>query len=220
MDKKRGPIRPNTSLPNRHTGYIACSGYGKSQALKQNPDIPKRGARVMLWDPDEDHNAIHFDDWGKYVKAVVAGMKSRRGFRLAWAGDVSVSMFLKWCGLAWECLDGERSMYLIIEELADVQSSPGKASDEFGVLFRRARKYGGIIHWCSQRSEEVSKTAYSQTNNYYIGYPNGTCPESKVKEIARLMSCKPDDLYNLKPLQFRRKIGNKTDTIQLKYKKI
>ncbi|GFZ84008.1 hypothetical protein GCM10011403_29440 [Pseudohongiella nitratireducens] len=213
-------IRANPSLPNRHTGYIACSGYGKSQALKQNTDIPKKGARVLLWDPDNDHKATHFDDWSKFVRAVVAGMKSGKGFRLAWAGEVSQSRFESFCRLVWECLDGQRLLYIIIEELADVQNSPGKASQWCGQLFRRARKYGGIIHWCSQRSEEISKTVFSQTENYFIGYPNDTCTPSRVSEMSRIARCTPDDLYRLKPLQFRRKKGREATTIQLKYKKI
>lgn len=214
-------IHQNPSLPNRHTGYIACSGYGKSQALKQNPDIPKRGARVLLWDPDEDHQATHYTHWKSYVQAVRKAMYSGYGFRLAWAGEVSQEQFEKFCQLCWVCLDGRRALFIIIEELADVQKSAGKASNWFGQLCRKARKYYGILHWTSQRAEEIPNTVLTQTENFWIGYPNDTCPPSGVEKLARLARCPngSKDLYELDKLQYFHKSGRESRRVTLKYQK-
>ncbi len=217
-------INQNPSLENRHTGYVACSGYGKSQALKQNPDIPpmNKGARVLLWDPDEDHKAAHYTSWRHFVQAVKAGMKSGGGFRLAWAGAVSEEQFELFCKLCFVCLNGERALYIIIEELADVQKSIGKASNWFGQIMRKSRKYHGIVHWTSQRVEEIPKTAVSQSNNFYIGFPNDTATKQQVEKLARIGRAAggADALYALQPLQFYRKIGRESSLITLKYKNI
>lgn len=215
-------INQNPSLPNRHTGYIACSGYGKSQALKQNSEIPKRGARVLLWDADEDHRATHYTNWKQYVRAVREAMRSGHGFRLAWAGDVSEEQFELFCQLCWICLDGKRPLFIIIEELADVQKSIGKASNWFGQLCRKSRKYNGIMHWTSQRVEEIPKTAVSQSNNFYIGFPNDTATKQQVEKLARIARAQggAGALYKLEPLQFYRKIGRESSLITLKYKNL
>lgn len=215
-------IRQDASLPNRHTGYIACSGYGKSQALKQNPDIPARDARVILWDTDEDHKCHHYETRAEFIRAVVAGMKSGKGFRIGWCGRVDVQTFEWWCSVVWSCLDGAMPLFIIIEELADVQPSVGKASDVFGQVCRKARKYGGILHWTSQRSEEISKTVYSQTQNYYIGFPNDTCSRQQADKLARVARCPggADDLYSLKPLQFWHKTADDSRLVTLKYKNL
>lgn len=174
-----------------------------------------------MWDPDEDHNAAHYESWPAFHKAVLRGMRSGKGFRIAWSGEVSVEYFEKFCELCFVCLDGDRQLFILIEELADV-SSAGKASHWFGQLCRKARKYNGVLHWTSQRSEEIPKTVFSQTPNYYIGYPNDTAPENKVRELARLARCPggANDLRSLKPLEFFIKKGTESERKQLKYKNL
>lgn len=213
-------IRPDTQHSNRHTGYLAASGYGKSQALGQNPDIPAKGARVLMWDPDEDYRATRFTDRKKFVRAVSACIRSGKGFRLAWSGTGDVDTFEWFCQVVWAALDGEHLTYLIIDELSTVQPSSGKATPAFGELCRRGRKYGLIMHWCSQRSEEISKTVFTQTQSYWIGYPNDTCPPGGVAKLARIARCHVDDLYALQPLQYYQKKGTEVKKVVLKGKKI
>ncbi len=67
---------PNTSLYNVNTLYLACSGGGKSQALKQNKTIPRQGVRVLLWDIDHDHAANRFENMPEYIRAVKSAIKS------------------------------------------------------------------------------------------------------------------------------------------------
>lgn len=213
---------PNPALDNLHTGYIAMSGFGKSQALKQNPDVPHRGVRMFLWDPDEDHNAHQYQNWNEMLRAVKRALKSGKGFRIAWTGEVDVEIFERWCGLVWECLDGDKPTYIIIEELSDVQPSAGKATFYFGQICRKSRKYNGRMHWTSQRSQEVSKTVYDQTLSYYIGFPNDTAPRTTVERLARTAKCPngAEDLYALSELQFYCKKNNKSELVKLQYKKL
>lgn len=212
-------VNQNASLTNNHTGYVAMSGYGKSQALKQNQAIPSKGVRVLLWDVDEDHKASHYDKRTAFYGALMAGMRSGAGFRIAWSGQSDVKTFEWFCEIAWHCLDGNKPLFLIIEELADVSPSSGKATPFCGQLFRRSRKYNGQIHWTTQRSQEVPKTAYSQSAVKYIGYPDETCSPRNADELGRIAGVEGAKLYGLQPLEFYRRADKATEFIKLKYKK-
>ena len=193
-------INPNTSHSNRNTCFIAMSGFGKSQALKNV--LPRRGVRVVLWDPDNDHKANHYSDKRAFVAALIAACKSGRGFRIGWDGAVDVATFEWWCQVVWSILDGDKLTYIVVEELADVSESAGKASFYWGQLNRKCRKYGGILNWTTQRSQEVSKTAYSQCAIKFIGYPNDG---ANLKALAGMVQVSEDDLKGLQKLEFYRR---------------
>lgn len=205
-------INPDTSHSNQNTCFIAMSGFGKSQALKQT--IPQRGARVVLWDPDNDHKAHHYSDKREFVAVLIAAAKSGRGFRIAWDGQVDVETFEWWCSVVWQLLDGNKKLYIVVEELADVSESAAKASFYWGQLNRKVRKYGGVLMWTTQRSQEVSKTAYSQCAIKYIGYPNDG---ANLKDLAKMVDVPEDDLKALKPLEFYRREHIETKKIQFQY---
>lgn len=209
-------INPNTSHPNRNTCYVACSGYGKSQALGQNPAIPKSKARVLLWDIDHDHAAVHFDDRRRYIAAVRGALASGKGFRLAWSGRCDVDTFEWWCKVVWSVLDGTVTTFVIVEELADVSPSAGKATPAFGELNRRGRKYGAQLHWTTQKSQEVSKTAFDQAATKFIGFPN---EGASVDHLVICSGATRDQLFALKPLEFYMRHAGKTEKRVFKYKK-
>lgn len=221
-------IRENPSLPNRHTGYIAKSGGGKSQALKQNTDIPRTGVRVLLWDPNRDHKKhstlFNSDNERGFKSAVIKGMKSGRGFRLGYVGENGdCAAFDKmFCRLVWSCLDGQIPLYIIIEELAGVQQSPGVAPPMFQTICNQSRKYGGILHWTTQKPTEVSKTVISQTENFWIGNPGKFSTKAMEDYLARAAECPngAEDLKALKPLQFYRSNSEKSELVTLQYKNI
>ena len=185
--------------------------------MGQNPAIPKAGARVLLWDIDHDHRAVHIGERGAYVRALLGALRSGKGFRLAWDGACSVEAFEWWCGVVWAALDGNYSTYIMVEELADVSPSSGKATPVFGELNRKCRKYGGELHWTTQRSQEVSKTAYDQAVVKYIGFPNDG---ARADHLARIAGVPEADLFKLNPLEFYRRAGGTTEKIALRYKKI
>jgi hypothetical protein len=205
-------INPNTKRPNQNSCFIAMSGFGKSQALKNV--LPRRGVRAVFWDPDNDHPGQHYADKKAFVAALIAACKSGQGFRIAWDGVVDVATFEWWCEVVWNILDGNKITYIGIEELADVSETAGKASFWWGQLNRKCRKYGGILMWTSQRSQEVSKTAYSQAAVKYIGYPNDG---ANVKALADMVQVNESDLKALKPLEFYRREWVNTEKIQFKY---
>ena len=207
---------PDTTRPNKNTCYVACSGYGKSQALGGNTDLPKKGVRVLLWDVDNDHKATHYENKLQFEKAIELGLKNRKPFRFAWSGRCDVETFEWWCGEVWKALDGRWDTYIVVEELADVSVCSGKASPNWGQLNRRCRKYGGILHWTTQRSQEISKTAFDQAAIKYIGYPN---EGARTAHLCGLAGVSEPDLLGLKPLEFYRRHGQETKKIKFAYRK-
>ena len=189
---------PNTAHPNKNTLYLACSGGGKSQALRQSQDIPKAGARVLLWDIDDDHKARRYDTMGAFYRAVVAGVKSGRGFRIGFNGDDTTANFEQFCRIVWATLDGKKQTFVVVEELADVSPSISKATPEFGRLLRKGRKFGARLHVTSQRSAEIPKTAYTQCTIKYIGQQEG----GDVPRMAKIAGVSLEKIQALKPLQF------------------
>lgn len=208
---------PDTSLPNRNTLYLSCSGGGKSQAVFQNKDLPKRGVRCLLWDPDEDHPARRFYSLPKLKTALAGELKRGRGFRLAYSGGADVKTFELWCQMVNSILDGGKLTYLIIEELASVTESVGRASPHFGRLLNRGRKYGAIIHGTTQRGTEISKTAYIQCPTKYVGIQEG----ADVDRMAKICALTAEQIKSLKPLEYWvKKAGAEPDKLKLQYKPI
>lgn len=203
-------INPNTAWSNQHNLYLAASGGGKSQAIKQNKAIPARGARVVAWDVDEDHNVKHYFDRSSFAKALLAGCRSGRGFRIGYAGEDDLKAFEWWCKLVFAALDGRIATHIIIEELADVSPSAGKASPAFGQLLRRGRKYGAIVHAASQRGTEISKTVFTQSARHWVGIQEGT----DVERMARLCAVEPAKIQALKPLEFLYKEAGKQPVLK------
>lgn len=208
---------PNTSLPNNNHLYLACSGGGKSQALSQNKSIPYRNARVLLWDIDHDHRATRFEDMRLFYRAVISAIKSGRGFRLAYSGNDSVTNFELFCQIAWASLNGNKKTYVIIEELADVCITVGKASPEFGRLLRKGRKFGAELHITTQRGAEIPKTAYTQCPVKIVGQQEG----ADIEKMAKVAGVSIRDISALNPLQFYvKKAGAEPgQLLKLKYKK-
>ncbi len=210
-------VNPNTSHANENTLYLACSGGGKSQALLNNKSIPKRGARVLLWDIDEDHRATRFYTLNDFLKAVISALKTGRGFRIAYSGADTVENFERFCQICWACLDGNKKTYIIIEELADVSPTTTKATPEFGRLLRKGRKFGAVLHITSQRGAEIAKTAYTQCLTKYVGQQQG----SDILKMSQVANVKPSAISELKPLEFWKTQSNaeKPQKIKIRYTK-
>lgn len=193
-------INPNTGHSNNNTLYLACSGGGKSQALMQNKNIPTRAARVLLWDIDHDHKAHRFESMKEFHRAVIAGVRSGQGFRIAYSGADTLENFETFNRIAWAALDGNKKTFVIIEELADVSPSIGKALPEFGRLLRKGRKFGAELHLTTQRGAEIPKTAYTQCLTKYIGQQQGR----DVKTMAEVAGVSPAQITALRALEFYR----------------
>lgn len=203
---------PNTSLPNLNTFYAAMSGGGKSQAVKNQ----KLSPRVIVWDPDEDHKTRTRVYSITDLLAYLRNHGGKAGFSVAYSGDNSVKAFELFCGAVWAVLDGNKRTDCIIEELADVTPSSGKAGEWSGQLIRRVRKYGGVLHAVTQRPAEVPKTIYTQCAIKYIGMQEG----DDLPKMAKHAAVDPAQLAGLQPLEFiRKENGKEPEKVRFSFKK-
>lgn len=213
-------INENTAHPNRNTLYIARSGGGKSQALGQNTEIPKSKARVILWDPNCDHRASRFDDRAQFALAVLAGINSGKGFRIAYSGTPDPDTFEWWCKVVWLALDGKHFTYAIAEELSAVCMNAGKAGPEAARLLNQGRKYGLRFHGTTQKPQEIYKTFYDQCEVFVIGQQRG----GAVDKFAKDLGIAREAIQGLQPLQFwvvdPKMNGGEPTKVILKYKKV
>lgn len=186
------PRNPNPQKRNRHTLYLAASGYGKSTALKRSAYLKK--PRVMVWDPGFDHDLPRV----KTLRGLIESLRSGK-FRVALTLDRSTpAAFDVFCKAAWAVLDGDQDTVIVVEEAAAVQTSIGKASQDWGVLVRESRKFGGIILATSQRSQEIDKTIVTQCHSVYVG-----CHARRdAKLIGRDLDIDPDAISSLEMGQF------------------
>lgn len=192
---------PDTSLDNRHRLVLGATGAGKSQLIREL--IPAKGVRLVGWDTDDDHDGHHYASRAAYAKALAAALRSGRPFRLLWNGPNDQKTWEWWCGLVFAALDGRYPTEILIEELADVSPSSGKATPAFGELIRRARKYNGRLTMATQRGTEVSKTVYTQAAEFWIGRQEAT----DLPRVSRLAAVTEQRLGEIANLHYIRKRG-------------
>jgi hypothetical protein len=213
---------PNTALPNRHHLYLACSGGGKSQAVFQNGDLPKRGVWHVLFDPDEDHPARRYYSIAEFQMGLIAAIRDAStrkngGFRVAYCGDATVQAFEEFCALVWSILDGNRLLYMTVEELAAVSPNAGAATPMWGRLLNRGRKFGLVIHATTQRGTEISKTAYVQCANKLVGIQEG----ADVQKMAKICALTVEQIQQLQPLEYwYKRSGKPPEHVKLSFVEI
>ena len=205
-------FNPDTSLDNRHRLVLGATGAGKSQLIREL--IPAKGVRLLGWDTDEDHDGHHIESRAAYAKAVAAAVKSGKPFRLLWSGANDLKTWEWWCNLVFVALDGRFQTEILIEELADVSPSAGKATPKFGELIRRARKYGGALTMATQRGTEISKTVYTQAAEFWIGRQEAT----DIPRMARLAAVSEQRLTAVANLHYIRKQGADVSFHRLEFK--
>lgn len=191
---------PNPTRPNLSTLYIAMSGAGKSQALKQNEAIPASGARVLLFDPNHDHQCSRVrGKIGNFAATVAQGIESGRGFRLAWDADPSPDNFEQFCRVVNAALDGNHATYVIAEELSLYNERVGKAAPMAAAMMNTGRKFGLIFHGTTQRPTEIPKTYYAQCETLWIGRQKTL---AACKAMAAEIGVTPEALKSLPDLAF------------------
>lgn len=205
-------FNPDTSLDNRHRLVLGATGAGKSQLIREL--IPAKGVRLLGWDTDEDHIGHHYESRAAYARDVAKAVKSGRPFRLLWAGANDLKTWEWWCELVFVALDGRVATEILIEELADVSPSSGKATPKFGELIRRARKYNGGLTMATQRGTEISKTVYTQAAEFWIGRQEAT----DIPRMARLAAVSEQRLAAVAPLHYIRKHGPEVSFHRLEFK--
>ena len=209
---------PNPGLNNRNTLYIARSGGGKSQALKQSPAIPLSGVLVLLYDPNEDHRANRYTTKAGFGRAVLAAIKSGRGCRVAYVGGFGESDHEWFCQFVFSVLDGRRLTYVIDEELGAAGERTGKAARHHARLMNQGRKFGLVYHGVVQFPTELPKTVYRNCEVKYVG----PLDNDTATRIAREVGIPAAKISAQKPLQFwvsDPAHGFEPRQIQLTYKK-
>lgn len=212
------PPNPNPRWANEHTLYLGCSGSGKSQALEQNASVPKAGGNVILWDQAGDHAGFHYTSRDAFLRAVIRGVQAGRGFRIAFAGNATVENYEWWCEVVWSVLDGRRRTWAVVEELAAVCPSSGRATPNAGILLNQGRKFGLVFHGASPKPQEVAKTYYDNCNIKFIGQQNSA---TLRRRFAEELDLPVETIRNLEPMQFYRSTGtaDAPEFLQLAYKK-
>ncbi|AYM04228.1 hypothetical protein D8911_14590 (plasmid) [Levilactobacillus brevis] len=210
---------PDPSLPNRNTIYLARSGQGKSQAVKQNPEIPKQGARVLIFDPNYDHKAHRYTTQKAVAAAVLRAVQSGRGFRIAYSpafqNEDEHEFF---CRLVWAVLDGRKITYFIDEELTGSGTRSGAAAPEHMRLLNQGRKFGLRYHAVAQKPEETSKTVMNACEVAIIGSVLGDPAQKLGKRYGipgpAIADCQPLQFWRFDPANHR-----EPQQFQLKYQK-
>lgn len=182
-------INPNTSLKNRHQQWYARSGHGKSTAMRITKAIPGRGSRLIVWDPNEDHDAHRFKDLLPFLEALRRAHLSGKSFRLAITpDDATPDLFEQVCRAVWAVLDGNRDTYFVVEEYSDCCEHAGAISPKRHRYHRRlwtqGRKFGLVNVIASQRSQNVSKDALANTSAIWAGEMAPLDAEKIAKHIA------------------------------------
>lgn len=188
---------PNKALPNRNVFACGMSGSGKTTFLQERlaaeiKDTPK--VHVMAWDPDEDHKLQRYRSWRVFAEAAVVAIGTGKVFRGALSLDPTPAAFARFCNLVAQLCSCERPMIVLVEELASVQLSSGKAPQEWGWLSRNGRKYGLRLLTATQRPAEIDKTVFSQSPYKWVGYTDNI---SDAKSAAATIGVSVDDIQAL-----------------------
>lgn len=161
-------INENVSLEQNHHLILATSGGGKSHLTKH---LLKSEDKQLIWDPNRDHYAHHFPThrtW--YANALKAISSGASKYRLALkVENPTPEAFELWCKLVWTLLDGNDQKSVVVEEVADVVTSVGKAAPWWGRVIKQGRKYGARIYCTAQFAHEIDKTIVRNTRHKYVG---------------------------------------------------
>lgn len=209
------PVNPNSALPNCHELYVATSGGGKSVMLRHNLAKLPKNSRVILWDQADDHAGLHCATKQSFVRALKAGYKSSRGFRIAFNGPATIENFEWFCEVVWSKLDGNHLTHMVVEELSQVSPSINRASPNAEVLLNQMRKYGGIFHGTTQKPQATAKTYYDLCEIKYIGQQK---TEAMCRKMASEIGGKPEAIKALQPLNFYFDDGKAGDPELIKVK--
>lgn len=208
-------VNKNPKLDARHTLVVGTTGAGKSQAVKNL--VPRRGARVIAFDPDGDHGCHEFDTLPRFARELSKADRSGRPYRLAFTGATKPADLQRFCECVWAVLDGTKDTHVILEEAAQFTTGSGPASDALGNLYLRSRKYGGILYGIGQRAAEIPSTMRMNSAHKYVGVLEGMLD---AKAAAGMIDVPPERLMETPPGELRfwyKASGRPAEQRQFKY---
>ncbi|MFT5755406.1 MAG: hypothetical protein ACI9LM_000113 [Alteromonadaceae bacterium] len=189
-------ININESLDAEHVCIAADTGGGKTAAVKLldvcgkqtalfdlygNYRFDARKAKSNKFNGLGGRKVHTYHDRKSFALAFVSAWKSGLSFVVAYnpqsekalVGDKLLEfrkVELEWFGrLMWDALDGKRTLYVGIEELAKLVQSTGKDNSIIGELATGGRAFGGVLITVFQRKQEVPKTIWNMAPNKIIG---------------------------------------------------
>jgi len=185
----------DASRLNRHLVACGMSGSGKTTFVRQELRC-RQPKRQILWDPDEDHHAIHIRSRARFARELAKAYRSGQPFRLALVCQATETNFEWWAGCIRELLDARRPILVVAEEISDVTRT-AKAPPNWGTLARRGRKWGCDVIATTQRPQEADKTIVTQAGTIWCGFlkrPQDRqamaseldVPVSRIEQLKRL----------------------------------
>lgn len=196
------PGNADTSLPNRHVLYVGTSGSGKSSAVKATL-AAGRPSRLVLWDPESEYPAgVRLRTVAKLACALGSATASGKQYSISLGARPCVEGFERFCRAVWAVACSTRPMTVVIEELADVTRSAGKASPAWGELIRRGRKYGVTILAVTQSPTEISKTVYRNVGAKWVGMCE---TEAERMRMAAELDISRSKMAVMSPLEYYQK---------------
>lgn len=211
------PDKPNESLSNNHTIFVASSGGGKTQAMVQKIKQIKGKKRLICWD-------THASFKGKKLKNIIELVEEliknydNDDFCICYQGKGGEQNFKKFTDMIWEFARGDKITHVVVDELADCTESIGKDRTGFGNLLRGGRKFGLVVYSTAVSVAEIPNTVWRESRTKYIGQQDNM---SDIKRCAdALIGVDQKDIKSLKPLEFLIKSSdNKVSKEVINYKK-
>ena len=189
-------ININESLDAEHVCIAADTGGGKTAAVKLldvcgdcvalfdiygNYRFDGRKPKSSKFNGLGGRKVYTFSERKGFAQAFIDAWRSGKKFVLAYnpqstqilTQEASIKFRrdeLDWFGaLMWDALDGKRTLYIGIEELAKLVQTAGKDNSIIGEIATGGRAFGGVLVTVFQRKQEVPKTIWNMSPNKIIG---------------------------------------------------
>lgn len=164
--------RKNEDHPNRHCAYVATSGFGKGNAIRNHPLYTKRTKRMIGWDPHEDFQLFEYRarSLREFYDELLSQAKEGKRISIALTMEKGSAEAVEiMCNMIWQILDGKYTTVFIYDEAASTDNKVAKAAEGLGTLAREGRKFGLVMLVAATRFQEISKTLFSGCSTKYMG---------------------------------------------------
>lgn len=174
---------------------VGASGTGKTSIINYLIQTEKP-QRLLIWDSDSQlSDTLHAEKIEENIKELgIRLIDERDSFKVGFVSGNLKDDFNKFCVLAFH-LGKMKPLTVVVEELADV-STPAKASESWGILLRRGRKYGIETYATSQRIQEIDKTIIGNMAEFIVFKHVRPLDISQIKQITN------DQFIPQKPMKF------------------
>jgi len=186
------------------TSVCCATGGGKGIAVTSLGLVPKN-ACVVVFDPYGEYKtkfgkrACHqYKSSRGFARALKAAWQSGKPFVLSYFPQGDRLKEMNWFGgLVWAASDGNRVLYPIFEEYGKCVESTSKDDTIVGEIYSGGRKFGLRPIAIFQRSAEVPKTIWGNSQIKVIGAQEYT---ADAKRIVDQLGCTIDEVSSLSTL--------------------